>query len=346
MNNTTAPRQRCTTPKLKYCNRLSPAEFVSAAADLLSRGWHPVPVGGDTGKVLLVEGVSGYNGIDVEDDSAVRGWAKKYASSEHGLNLATRAPLGVIGIDGDFYDDKHGRESLADAEARWGALPPTWMSTARDDGSGIRWFRLPELCQGHEQWRSVGALPGGDVEVIQRHHRFGVMPPSIHKNGLRYRVLDPGGEECDRLPSPADLPLLPDAWVQGLRKDGGGREERGTEPAGKAVLDGLVDGPMDYQVQAQLSRALEALQHKGSRYDGMNAAVIPMVRFGVFGGVGVPTALRALRDVYVRAVGNARGGEQAAEREFDIAVRDAGLILAGEGVVSTETHRAFEAGGL
>ncbi|MBF6131606.1 AAA family ATPase [Nocardia otitidiscaviarum] len=327
--------------------RLAAAEFISAARDLLERGWHPIPIGGASGKKLLQKGITGYNGRDVNDPDKFREWAEEFGNTPGGLNIGTRVPVGVIGIDGDFYAGKHGWTSLQAAERLWGTLPPTYVTTARMDGSGIRWYRLPESCHDHRVWKSVGVLPGGDVEVIQRHHRYAAAPPSVHKSGARYRVLGPDGLDCAGLPRPAELPLLPNAWVDGLGNEGSERNPRGTEAEGRGVLAGLADGPMDDAVSGLFRGALEAFQRNGSRYDAMNSAVIHLVRRGAGGAMGVPTALRLLQSEYVRAVASARGSEREAEKEFSKAQRDAGRILAAEvDRGQFESYDAFTPGGV
>ncbi len=47
-----------------------------------------------------------------------------------GGNVGLRLPECVLGIDVDAYAGKSGAATLAEAEARLGALPLTWRSTA------------------------------------------------------------------------------------------------------------------------------------------------------------------------------------------------------------------------
>src|SRR5690606_37060280 len=118
-------------------------------------------------------------------------------------NIGVRLPDGVLGIDADLYDGKHGARTLAEAEAQCGPLPDSPRLTARTDGSGIRFYRVPTGLG----WR--GVVPGGDVEVIQRGHRYAVAYPSIHpKTGTPYGWVGVNG-----IPRVADLPELPSKWV-------------------------------------------------------------------------------------------------------------------------------------
>jgi hypothetical protein len=87
----------------------------------------------------------------------------------------------VIGVDADLY--KPGAaQGWPGLISQLGPLPDAPMSTSRDDGSGIRWFRVPE------DYEAVGSLPGDCGEVIQWFHRYIVVPPSIHPDtGKPYR---------------------------------------------------------------------------------------------------------------------------------------------------------------
>ncbi|MFC8182251.1 bifunctional DNA primase/polymerase [Rhodococcus sp. NPDC057297] len=317
---------------------------MNAAIDLRERGWHPVPIGGDTGKQPLLGGVTGRNGIDIENVDELRHAVRRWARSGLGLNIASRAPRGVIGIDADFYGGKSGRHTLIDAEQRWGVLPPTWVTTARTDGSGIRWYRLPE--QVVEQgWESRGVL-GAGVEIVQRHHRVGAMPPSVHHTGRRYVILGPDGKRCDALPRPELLPTLPPAWVDGLRRDATYGHALGSRAQAKAVVEQLRDGELTGETSLLFNRCLAAFRQDGGRYDALNKFVILLIRQGACGAPGVPTALRILREEYVRAVSEARGGPAGAHREFDVAEADAAQIVAGDGTAGVEAWAALQPGGL
>jgi hypothetical protein len=64
-------------------------------------------------------------------------------------NLALRLPPDVLGLDVDNYAGKTGADTIAQLTAQYGPLPAAPNSTSRDDGSGIRLYRVPE---GHG-WR-------------------------------------------------------------------------------------------------------------------------------------------------------------------------------------------------
>jgi Bifunctional DNA primase/polymerase, N-terminal len=55
-----------------------------------------------------------------------------------------------------------------------------------------------------------------DIEIIQRHHRYAVVWPSIHPEGRQYQWFDADGNVIDGPPRKADLPELPAMWLEGL----------------------------------------------------------------------------------------------------------------------------------
>jgi hypothetical protein len=147
--------------------------FGKAARPYKTAGWAPIPILGG-GKGATPGGVTGHEGVDLEG-KRLQDFIRRYGKCV----IATRAPIGdgfwTIGIDVDHYGDKAGRETLAKWETEFeGPLPPTYVSTSRDDGtSGIRWFKVPV------GWRGQANHPS--VELVQRWHRQGVMPPSLHE---------------------------------------------------------------------------------------------------------------------------------------------------------------------
>lgn len=113
-------------------------------------------------------------------------------------NVVQRLVSTVIGLDIDAYDGKTGGATLAEAQRRWGPLPAGPRSTARDDGvSGIRLFQVPD----GTVLKTVITFPElgiGHVEVIQRHHRYAVVWPSIHPTGAIYTWRSAEGDSSPR----------------------------------------------------------------------------------------------------------------------------------------------------
>lgn len=320
--------------------RLSPDEFVESAKTLSDRGWHPVPLGGAKGKDLLAKGVTGRQGVDVDDEGTYRQWAERWAGTADGLNLGTRMPVGVIVLDVDCYDGKPGAETMAACVDKWGELPPTWSISARDDGSRKLPFRVPE------GWECGGAIPARDgskasgVEVLQRHHRYSVVPPSIHDVGP-VRVFGPDGNLCELLPTPEQLPLLPAMWRDGLHKNHiAVQRDRTAEP--DDLLTSFPAGPMTDAVQKAMQQVLDAIDSGAGRHDTMNEKVLELLRLGWGGATGVPFAVDIVRAVFVDAVGFERGAD-VARREFDRSLKGAASIVAACG---PSVGHAFQPGGI
>src|SRR5690606_32175792 len=111
----------------------------------------------------------------------------------------------------DAYGDKIAAQTLTEAEAKWAALPPTWRSPSRDDGtSGIRLYRIPDGL----------AWPGEvspDIETIRWFHRYTIPWPSVHRERRTYpRPGADGGDRSGGVPTDDELPGVPAAWVTGL----------------------------------------------------------------------------------------------------------------------------------
>jgi P4 family phage/plasmid primase-like protien len=131
-------------------------------------------------------------------------------------NIALRVPNDVIGIDVDQYDEKTGAESVRAAMKTFGPLPSSGRLTSRPDTpSGIRLFRVPAGTKLAGTFEAAGL--GKHVEIIQHHHRYLVAPPSVHPNGGIYGWYGMDGKLAE-LPAVADLPELPQAWIDGLQK--------------------------------------------------------------------------------------------------------------------------------
>lgn len=159
----------------------------------------------------------GYTGRDAEDPSYSDCYA--WAEDNPAGNIALRLPPDVIGIDVDHYDGKDGGGTLDGLVAKYGPLPPTWMTGSRGDGvSGIRLYRVPTGL------RWPGDL-GGGIEIIQARHRYAIVWPSVHPKGGTYVWThgDPAVEQMERnageeptVPRVDLLPNLPQTWVDGL----------------------------------------------------------------------------------------------------------------------------------
>jgi hypothetical protein len=161
-------------------------------------------------------GFTGHNGCSPSAEQKAQ-----WAAEEPGGNIIERLPPTHVGIDVDHYGAKRGGLTLAEAELRWGVLPPTYTATSRDDGiSGIRLYRIPEGVKLVSRIE-FGELGLGDIEIIQHHHRYVMCWPSIHPEGKTYVWRDPAWSVMERPPSLEDIPELPEAWVEALKDQRG-----------------------------------------------------------------------------------------------------------------------------
>ena len=144
------------------------------------------------------------------------GWGRDFPNR----NCLLKMPQGVIGIDIDHYWKKsssgawvrkRGYDHISVAVSRYGDLPPTYSSTSRgkDQPSRILFYLVDIGVEFHP-------APFEDVEIIQNHHRYAVVWPSIHpETGEQYQWYDPRGSICTP-PRPSDISPLPREWYEPL----------------------------------------------------------------------------------------------------------------------------------
>lgn len=260
-------------------------------------------------------------------------------------NIALRLPKNVIGIDVDMYDGKAGRETLAEAEERWGVLPQTWVSTSRLDGSGIRLFRIPEGLS----WASLVGDAGSGIEIVRWDHRYAVACPSIHPNGEMYVWVRPDGERVtDELPAIEDLAELPAGWVEGLtngRQKWKAREEAELtreEVSGWVSARPDADAEMCDELHGTVRRSLADMD-KAAKGGGLHEAALKAVwgvlRDAAHGHAGVLKGLSLLREGFLAAAGvRGKGRTVGAEGEWFRSVSMGVCKVAAE--VATVDERA------
>lgn len=228
-------------------------------------------------------------------------------------NIALRLPPGVIGLDIDAYPGKRGAESLAELEAKYGALPDTWISGARTDGiSGIRFYEVPLALDGRPiNWPGEA---GKHIEIIQHGHRYAIVHPSINpeaEGAVYCWRRSPAGRligEIDDVPGPGELTPLPEAWVRGLALPYDRTEK--TDLAGgqlAAWWESLRSGPPCPPVATVTARAVAALREvDGSRHETARDALRAVIAAGGSGHRGAEQAVTQLAAAFEAAVGPER----------------------------------------
>ncbi|WP_073880391.1 AAA family ATPase [Mycobacterium paraffinicum] len=293
--------------------------FVAWALAWRKAGYPPLILGGDNGKKLLVKHITGYSPNDAIV-AEIRSWPGLF-KKQNSVNLGIRCPLGVVGIDVDAYDGKRGLTTLAECEAKWGALPPPYMTTARDDGSGIRWYRVPVGWTGHDP--KAGDDTDGHIELIQRHHRYAVVPPSEHASGSDYRLYGPDGNEIAPgiLPPPSELPELPQRWLDGLTSP--------TRAQGGRIAAADVDRWLDEWTAndypsylTQVTKRLQGeLDNGADRHKAMFSALCWAFKEARAGGYCARAAHDELKAQWDKMIRDPDDGRHD-EAEFDRMVRD------------------------
>lgn len=302
-----------------------------AAYDYQDAGWSPIPLP-PRKKHPVPKDYTGADGQWV-DRSKITRWVNTSAGMfTKNSNIALRLPKNVIGIDVDMYDGKAGRETLSAAENRWGPLPDTWVSSSRDDGSGIRLFRVPGGLAWDDRVRGADGSSQSGIELVRWDHRYCIVAPSIHDTRpVQYQWRKPDGSLAEgEIPAPEDLPELPAPWVEGLT--GGGQEFKVRAKAKMAdpeIMQWLEARPGASDAMCETMRrtsekyvqALNRAREDGGAHDEARNAAWAVIRDSKAGHAGVLKGLRNVRDAFFVAV-EGRRDPGAAKSEWRRAVVD------------------------
>lgn len=185
--------------------------FHTAAKDYYDAGYMPIP---------LPEGKKGPppdgtpNGIEYSEEG-LNAWLEGTYHSLKGKpdridkrykNIGCIVPDGTVVFD---VDGRAAHETLKEMENELGPLPATWMSFRGDPDRYHLWFACPEGLV----W--PGRLAPG-IDVIYRHYRYMVLPPSIHPDGGQYRWANLRKDTLrvsnGYFPSPDEHSDLPEQW--------------------------------------------------------------------------------------------------------------------------------------
>ena len=284
------------------------------------------------GKQPALSGVTGREGVHSSPDQYAR---DDVLASYGDLNLGWHLPPGFVGVDVDAYEGKEGGRTWSQLESELGPLPPTVSSTARGDGpSRIHVFRVPPGVQLSGVLEAVH--PDGtrtrDVEVIQEHHRYAVVWPSVHP-GTRgtYRWYLPDGSALDGPPPLDRVADLPSAWVERFRKSAESRSP------------GLGKDEAYFRATYTSSALPEALKSAvghftaaaGSRHDSMLTTLHQCARESAAGAYPAADAFDQCRTLWDQATDGMDRG-----REFADMVRTACEAVSPESVADQKARLA------
>lgn len=233
---------------------------VKTYADL---GWTGmIPISQKT-KTVAREGLTGRAGKQTKPETYASDKAVKVYGKH---NLGWRVPVGIVGLDVDAYDGKTGDATLRELEEHLGRLPDTWTSTSRgmDSISRIHFFKIPE------DTGELAPFAGRDIDVIQHHHRYAVVWPSMHsKTEAEYRWYRPTGELSPTAPPPDAFATLPDAWLEHLTK-----ARRDDVPGAGAAVDDFLAEAVGNDEPEIIQFILDAFNDQpGGRHDSMLIAL-------------------------------------------------------------------------
>jgi P4 family phage/plasmid primase-like protien len=297
--------------------------FQMGAVHYLEAGWRPLPL--PAGKKHAPPsdwtGATKKHSNETPDRAQLAQWAVDYPQG----NLAISPPKVVLGIDVDAYESKSGAATFLAAQEEWGTLPETWVSTSRPEASsdakhlgivsGIRWYHIPEGLA----W--PGKLPqGGGIELVRWDHRYAVVVPSIHPEGMEYCWIRPDGIVVpDEFPTPEELPALPDRWIDALtsgRREWVRRDEVELDP--EEVQQWIEDRGDHEQCAAMDRTARKHLQElrkagpDGGAHEQMLTAVWAVIGDAAAGHKGVRKALDRIKLAFWEASKDRRSKAEAA----------------------------------
>ena len=291
--------------------------YAQALPLYIEAGWPSIIPLPEARKTPPPSGVTGRNAHTPSQEQYAQ-WAARNPDG----NTALVIPDGIIVLDIDAPDDHKvkadGANSLHELEAKYGPLPPTWTSTAHGAQSLYRhrFYRV----QPGQTWQG-GATAG--IDILQAHHRYSVVWPSLHPSGEFYQWYMPDGTTATRIPTPSELPYLPDSWQDWLRKPAPTSTPQASLTEFVHAWDNR-SSDMCKAVTTFLNKTLHNPDAKGSRHDTMLQAVWTLVHFSNEGHKGALTAIETLHAPFIQSVSSDRaGGEHEAEHEWQSLLKGA-----------------------
>jgi len=172
-----------------------------AAEDYLSAGYmpFPLPLGRKSPPPKNVTGGIEHN--FEQHTQLVAGWLQD--DEPRNIGIVIPSNMVVLDVDG------------AEAEKRLtdylGDIPTTWASSSGRENRYHLWYQTPN----DRTW--PGKIVAG-VDVLQHHHRYLVVPPSVHPSGKLYRFLSPRKSVAWHIPTLEELNIVSNRLLRETRR--------------------------------------------------------------------------------------------------------------------------------
>jgi len=279
--------------------------FHTAAEDYYAAGFLPIPL--PQGKKFPPpKGVP--NDLDYTE-----GTLESWLADSRPHNIGSIVPDGVVVLD---IDGKPGQATLDELESRLGPLPSTWMSFRGNPERYHLWFVCPEGLT----W--PGKL-GAGLDVIYRHYRYMVVPPSVHPDGGQYRWANMRNNSLRAtnvyLPGIDEFSDLPDSWQQLANGNGYIHRERATVDSRLWLSEHGKGAPCAEMKRVYLlhQKAIRKYADLGGMHDAMVNAVWSVAAEIAQGHSGGYRALAILRETFfAQADSSGRRKGSAASEEW------------------------------
>ena len=309
-------RAQSNTPRANTPSRISLgwSPFHTAARDYFQAGYLPIPLP-EGKKFPPPKGVPN----DVEYNERQLGqWLKGIYEGRDKpdlryKNIGCIVPDDVVVID---VDGPAARETLVEMEEQYGALPPTWISFRGDPDRYHLWFRTPARLT----W--PGKLAPG-IDIIYRHYRYMVLPPSVHPDGGQYRWANMGRNGLkmspNYLPEPDEFSDMPDRWLTLAGDKGFVHRERAKVDSRLWIKEHGKGEPCPELKRVLKRHQVDIRKHAegGGLHDAMVNAVWAIMTEISAGHVGGAKILRGLKRTFLdQAEDTGRRGVGAAETEW------------------------------
>jgi putative DNA primase/helicase len=287
--------------------------FHASASAYADAGWFPIPL-------PMLEKSPPPDGTpnDIDLDKYPQ-HLRKWLNNKRPANIGTIVPEGIIGID---VDGPKALSTLAEFEGKYGKLPETWMSYRGNQERFHMWFWIPPA----RKW--PGKLADG-IDVLYRHYRYAVLPPSIHpsKNPYRWALPNKAGQPEGiegYFPGVDELNELPEDWITAFSDTSGYQHYERVRTDVNLWLREHGGGNCCTEMKRigrHHKQAIIKAAEDGGCHDAMINAVWAITAEMMQGHIGGRKALGIIKRTFIDLITNSgRRGNQAAENEYKRAV--------------------------